>query len=517
MTRRAHQLLAVLLVLATVATPLVGAVAAADDTRPAELAIRQESYVDGDVSRQQQNGTPVYSAAGERIWIKPQNFDPANVVDFGVDRAAGELGYDQELGAYTFSSEGEEASFTLYWIVLEQQQVAAANNTTTTKVQRVRYEATVRITDQVDLDHVPAGQLDRLREDADQWQSFNGTLQDIRESDLLLWAFRKDPPDTETLLQGMINTYITTRDPLRLLTGGLMAVILTLTLTVGGLLFLAIREGIAAIAARRMRTRLNQARANEPYEGELSDRVLEADREERDQIWSNQDFQDFGWSDHEAAAYRELGKTPREAFERIVTDVIPPKLQIRERLQAMSQLGYVALVRERDDDGAVVDAEVVLEDEIEGEDPEIVELDDPDEDLVEALWNDRAMLEFDPVEADIDLGDFETEPVTLSVDEALAELGLQVDRFEDEKDAMRLLHEHIEAAASSDYTDDVGTPKTSMRVLQSWLETSTWLRDVHGFPSARKLADHLEAAIKRFDPGREAEEYAEDVRSGKDA
>jgi hypothetical protein len=509
-------LLAVLLVLATVATPLVGAVAAADRTEAAELTVRQESYVGGDVDLQTQNGTPIYSAEGERILIVPQNFAPENVVDFGVDRGTGELAFDQGLGAYTFSSEGEVASFGLYWVVLEETQVAGANATNSTAVDRVRYEATVRITGQADLDHAEAGTVEEMRRDANNWRSFNDTLQDVRESDLLFWALRKEPPDTETLLQGMVNTYVTSRDPFRLLTGGLFAVIITLTFTLGGLLFLAMREGLGAWKSRKLWKRLRTYRSNEPYEGELSERLLEADRAERSQIWSNSDFQDMGWSDHEADAYRELGRTPREAFEQILS-IMPPEQIIRERLQAMAQVGYSARVLDRDADDEIADAEVVPIEDVDDDQDDVASLADPSDALVEAVWNDHAMIHFDPTEADIDVSEFEQEPTTVSIDELADELPVQIERFEDEKALAKLVHEHVDTAARSEYCDEQGTPNTSMRALGSFLETSTWVRDTHGFPAAGKLAEMLETAIRKFDPGLEAAEYADDVRSGKDA
>lgn len=512
MNKRTRQLLAALLVLATVAGPIAGVAAAADTTRAADLVVRQESYVDEDVTRQQQNATSVYTVRGERITIKPRNFDPSNVVESGVDRGIGTLSFDEELGVYHFSSDGEEASFNLHWIVLEETEVAGSN---ATEIQRVRYEATIRVVGLANVDHVRPGTLAELREDGEKWRDWNDTLQDVREMDLLLWSFRGDPPDTETLLQGMVNTYVTTRDPFRLLTGGFFAVIITLTLTVGGLLWLAIREGLAAIAARRLRKQLNIYKATEAEEREVSERLLEIDRAETDRIWSNLDFNDFpGWPDHEADSYRDLGHTPRAAFERIVTDIMPPELQIRERLQALDQLGYVARVRERDEEGSVVDAELVKEDEFVFSEAEQVSIADPGDDLVEVLWNDQTLIDWNPVAADLDISEFETDPVTFSLDEALDAIDLQVDRFEDEKAAAKLLQDHIEWAAKSEYTDDLGTPKTSMRVLNSFLETSTWLRDVHGIPSARILVDHLERAILDYDPGKEAEEFADTVREG---
>lgn len=512
-----RQLLVALLILATVAGPTLGAVAAQEAAKPAELVVRQESYVDEAVSVQTQNGTPVYTARGEQLWLKPQNFDARSVVDFGVDRGAGAISYDDAFGAYEFSSQGEQASFTVFWVVLEETQVSGANNTT--QVSRVRYEATIRIVELASVDHVRPGELEDMRAAANNWESFNDTLQDVRESDLLLWSLRQEPPDTETLIQGMINTYVTTRDPFRLLTGGLFAVVVTLTLTVGGLLFLAIREGLAAIYARKLRKRLNIYQATEAEEGEISDRILELDRSEREQIFANLDFQDLTsgdrlWSDHEAASYRSLGQTPRAAFERIITDIMPPELQIRERLQAMSQLGYVAAVRERDEDGEIVDAEIVRESEFIFDEDEKIPIDDPSEYLVDAVWNDQTMIDFDPVAADISIDAFETDPVTFTIDEALEALDLAVDRFEDEETAAKLLQDHLEWAAKSEYTDETGTPRGPLRVLNSFYETATWIRDINGPPSARILAEHIERALLEYDPGREAVEYAEDVREG---
>lgn len=513
-TKRA--LLAVFLLLSVAVGPVATA-AAADVTRPADLVVRQESYVQESVSVQTQNGTPVYTVRGEQVWLRPSNFAPESVVDFGVDRGAGELAYDEAMGAYTFSSDGEQASFSVYWIALEEVAVGGANNTSTT-VQRVRYEATIRVVDQADLEHAQTGELAALREDANNWRSWNETVQDVREMDLLLWTFVRggEPPSTEALLEGMISTYVTTRDPLRLLTGGFFSVIVILTLSLGGLLYLAIREGYAAYAARRMKKKLNIYRAVESDEGEISDRVLEADRREREQVWGNLDFNDFGWSDHEAAAYREaLGDTPREAIERIATDILPPVLQVHDRLQAMSQVGYVARVLERGEDDEVLEAEVAREDDVDDDD-DVEQLDEPSEDLLDELLTDPVMIwDFDPTAVDLDFSEFSDPPVTFTLDEALDALRLQVERFEDPKAVAKLLQEHVEWAASSDYTDEHGAPRSTQRVLNSFLETSQWLADVHSIPSARILAEHIETALLAYDPGREAKRFADDVREGK--
>lgn len=522
MSQRTHRLLVAILVLASVAVAPVAGAAAADVTRPADLVVRQESYVNEDVTVQTDNGTPVYSVRGERIWLRPSNFDPSTVVDAGIDRGAGELSYDEEMGAYTFTSEGEEASFTLYWIALEQVAVGGTNSSNTS-VQRVRYEATVRVVGQAQLDHAEAGELEALRQDADNWRSINDTFQDVREMDLLLWTLARggEPPSTEALIEGMINTYVTTRDPFRLLTGGFFQVIVLLTLSLGGLLYLAIREGWAAYVGRRMKKRLNIYRAAEAEEGELKENILEQDRQERLQIWSNLDFNDFGWSDHEAAAYRELGDTPREALEHLITDVLPPTLVVHDRLQAMAQQGFVARVLERedaeDDDepGDVLEAEVVRADDVDDDD-DVEELDEPTLDLVDALSNDLVMIwDFNPAEAGIDLESFADPPTTFTLSEALEELQLPIDRFEDEQAAAKLLHEHVEWAADSKYTDEYGTPRSSQRVLNSFLSTSRWLADTQDLPTPRILAEHIEAMLLAHDPGREAEEFAREVRAGK--
>lgn len=513
--------LALLLLVSTVATAGLVPTAAAQQTdlttRSADLDVRQESYVEGDVSRQASNGSPVYVAGGERIWLKPRNFETNSVVQFGVEREGADMSYDQALDAYTFTSNGAEATFDVYWIVVEPvTSTNASTNQTTTATRRIRYEATIRVDRQADLDHLAAGEIGAIRSDAANWSEVEDRIEDLQRQDLLLWQVLRggDPPDKETILEGAFAAYVTTRDPFRLLTGGLRVVIITLVLTVGGLAYLALREGYGAVAFWRMKRALNIYKSTEAAEGEVSDRVLELERVEKERALQNVDWQALGFSDHEAEAYRQIGDTARQGFENLLSE-IPPFVWFRDRLRAMHHCAYRAVVDY--DDDTIKNAELVDLDEIGApEEDETVALDDVDDELLVELTDDPLAWSFNPVLADYDPKDvFDVDPPTLSLDGFATELSRQVEAFDSPEQLAQGLHEHVRAVAASEYCDSEGRPRVDRRAINSWLRASQLLGESMNIPSARVAAQHLERVLIDHDPAREAEQLAEEIEGGR--
>lgn len=523
-SNRTRLLIAVWLVLAMVATPAVTSTAIAQTAeqtiRTADLDVRQESYVEGDVSRQASNGTPVYVVGGERVWLSPRNFDTNSVVQFGVEREGADMAYDQGLDAYTFTSNGAEATFDVFWIVVEPvTSTNASTNQTTSATRRVRYEATISVDRQADLDHLAAGEIDQIRSDAENWSEVDDRIEDLQRQDLLLWQVLRggDPPNKETILDGAFTAYVTTRDPFRLLTGGLREVVVLLVLSVGGLAYLALREGYGALAMWRMKRALNIYKSTEADEGEVSDRVLELDRVERERALQNIDWQSepLNFNDHEAEAYRQIGDTARQGFENLLSE-IPPFVWFRDRLRAMHHCGYRAVV-EYDDDGDIEHAELVDLDEMGAPDEEeTVGLEDVDEDLLVELTDDPLVWSFNPVLADYDPQDvFDVDPPTLSLDGFASELSRQLEAFDSSEDLAQGLHEHVRAVAASEYCDSEGRPRVDRRAINSWLRASQLIGETMNIPSARVAAQHLERVLIDHDPAREAEQLAEEIEGGR--
>ena len=507
--------LAVLLV-TTAVTPATLAQQADQPVRDAELTVRQESYVEEGVARKAANGTPVYEVRGERVWLRPSNFDAGSVVQFGVEREGADLTFDQSFGAYSFTSNGAEASFRVFWVVIEPVSTTNATNGTVAATRRVRYEATIKVVGQADLDHLAAGQIGEIRADAATWSEVDDRLEDLQREDLLVWQLLRggDPPSKEVILQGAFAAYVTTRDPFRLLTGGLRNVIIVLVLSIGGLAYLAMREGYGAFAFWRMKRALNIHKSNEAAEGELAERVLEFERSEKHKALQNVDWQDLGFNDDEAAAYRQLGDTTRQGFENLLAE-LPPAVWFRDRLRAMHHCGYRALV-EREDGGDVLEAELVELDAPDAPDePFLTDLEDVDDELLAALTDDPLAWSFDPVTADYDPVDvFDVDPPTLSLDGFADELERQLEWFDDPEQLAQGLHEHVRAVAASNYTDSEGRPRVDRRALNSWLRASQLIGETMNVPSARVAAQHLERILIDHDPTREAEQLAQEIEGG---
>lgn len=512
--------------------------ATAVPTDGADLVVRQESYIGKDVKQSSADGRPVYTARGERLIIVPQNFQADNVVDFGVTTDAGTLDYDSTLGAFIFSPEGEQASFQMYWIVAQQ---AAATGGNSTGSQQHKYVATIKIAGGVGLAHRPTTEFSQTRQAAANWNEFNSTIQDVRDQDLLLWF--GPPPDTETVINGMVATYVTSRDPFRLLSGGLTAVILTLTLTIGGIAWLALREGYAALAMYKLRSKLGLYRSIEHAEAEISERVLALDLQERERAVANKDWNDK-YTDTEAAALRELADTPREGLIEAGNRLLP-EVWLGDRLKALASFGFVARVTERDADGSIADAELVPPDDVTGNpsaDPapdggtatagdgddgdegpdgarpdDIVSLGNPSRDLTLALADDPVVIhEFDMGSANIDPETLDSSPTSYTLPELLDEFEIQFQHFDDMAAAGEALHEWIDVIAESPYCEADGTPRPARVALNSLLSSMQWLGDGYDHPTARLMSEYVERVLVEYDPSRESQQVVRDIKHGKD-
>lgn len=174
MKRLATVLLAVLLV----GSGLPAVAGAAPQTSDAELAIEQSEYIKQGVGTARADNSTVYIVHDSTIELKPQNFDTSNVVGFGVLTDAGELSYNERMGTYRFSAGNNTGTFELYWEV-EQRRLVQQNNSTTTQTVRKRYTATIRVDSTKAYQHIPAGSLQDIRQDAKNWESWESSLKSI--------------------------------------------------------------------------------------------------------------------------------------------------------------------------------------------------------------------------------------------------------------------------------------------------------------------------------------------------
>ena len=542
MTNRTHyRLLAVIVaVLAVTATaaPALAATTPPDD-RDARLTIEQPGYVDSDVQQKSLNGTSTYVASGDRLLVKPTNFQSEDVVDFGVEEQAGSLTYDDSLGLFELDANAE-GTYHVYWVVRERYAVtnttsnttgnATTTNTTTTRTRRVTYSAAIRVSGGVDTVHLSEGEHEQLERHSTLGETVNATLQEVRSKNLPLVS---NTGSDRELFGKIASFYVQYGSPLSWLTGTLGQIMLLIVLSLAGWFLLAVNFGGFGAVIYRLKKKLNIHEVTEAEEGALADRQATLDHEERKRKAQNLNWHDDifeqPWT---ADGFREaFGDIPREGFHDYQKTAFLPEVWMRDRLQAMGRAGWTARVDradieagaevdpEADDEDAVaaiVDAELVApETDAESVDGEVVALESDLDAFVDVFdWETEAIQRFDLVGADIDWSALDTKPPTLDADELTAALDEQSDRFEDSEVAAQYLKEFMETISEHEYTDADGQPETTRRILNDFLQAAQYQRDVVKLPGADIIIEHIERALADHDRSDQAHEFAEEVREG---
>lgn len=513
----------------------------ADMTRAADLAIQQPDYVDSQVAKSLSGDRPVYEAAGGQLSISP-SVPYEDVVDYGVSTDAGSLSYNPEFGYYTFDSEGKEGSFDLYWMV--ETETDGGNST-----ERVQHVATVQITDDAQVQVVDPGQYQSLQEDAQKWEEWNTTLGEIQEDDLLLHTLT-GTPDKKTIQEGMVDTYRDSRDPGQYVLNSYRAIVTLLIFSAGGYFFLVQVFGGLLPAVRELYGRLNRHEENEKYEGELAERQAEQHKHDRLQIDADIDYQDVpGFTDHDAAAFREMATTPLELYS-YVRGHTPWKKTVRDRLRAMSDCGYAARVTLADDDIATdggddadlpalpsgdddtdlsdlladgdANAEIVALDDVLDTDEtiddrdELWPIDDPSEALVEEVAADPTIWRtFDLTKADVDASSFDEPLETQSLKHIVEELDPPMEYWDTKEEFGQHLLEVFQFLETQPITDSDGDVRTGLFALNRYLQLEQYLADVEGVPGARSRSEAIERALIDYDPTAETDRFVTEVRQGR--
>lgn len=520
-------LLVALLVVSTLSMITAGATATPTN-RDADLAIQQPHYIDGDVRQTSQNGTTVYRVSGAEIEVRPRNFDPENVVDYGVATGGGaQLQYDEQFGEFVFSVP-KTGTYELYWSVEEEVQVNKSDesNTTDTEVvtQQQRYTATIRVEGGLNLKHVQAGSMEATRQKAAQWQELNATVQDLRHTGFLVNLGIKKPPTTQEVVQGMVNAYKTIHAPLQMLTGNFTTVVFIAGTTLGGWLFVLVLVGPLVGALAYAYYRYNVKDSIEADEGRLAKRLAKAEYQRAKEKLANWRFTDITDDDHYAEGLRDEGRNPLQAFSN-------REGKLRDRnlfhaiLQAMAECDYVAVIDERaatdggdDTEPAIEAAHVVHEDELDDEaDVETMDLrvDSVEHPLIEALDpNQDEILEFDLVDAEFDRGEVNPTPVdTYDLEEMLETTEYDLRMFGDAKTAAQYHVKFLRDIREHPITDDRGNVDELRYWLEQNLDTANLLRDRFELPVELRVK-MWERAIEEYDAGAAAEETLDDVREG---
>lgn len=492
-----------LLLVATVAGP-----ASAVDVRPAELAIEQPHYVDGEVTESRDNGTPIYTVQDGRLKILPQNFGNGDVVGFGVETEGASLSYNEQLEVFEFRTE-HTGTFRLYWSVEIDREVTQ-NNTTTTETVRQRYVAVVRVEENGEYDHVPAGSLEEQRDAAENWSAFAGAVRDIYGKDANL----------ERRTQQAIHLLQLQADPLGALSGQFTSILLTLFITLGGLVVLLL-FGVWHVGVRWSDIRyIHREESKKATDQDIEDRLVELKHEERQRMLQNTDWNDLLEDDNLARAMRDVfGETVYDGTCRLQELTLPENL-VRDRLGVMGLNGYVGVV-ERDGD-EIVDAD--LRTELTVDEAETVELTDSPEEFLDALdWSHPDLRSFDLAGAETTHADVDPEDrpdvslEALDLEELMERLEVQQQDFETPDVWGEYLLEFVEDVRQSEYTDEHGTPDATRYVLNAWLQTAQLERDCFDVPLLEYLGEAIEHALADRDPVASAEQVVSKVEAGKGA
>lgn len=517
-------LLAVLAV-STLAAP--AAAAAGGDSRPldareARLAIEQPAYVDGDVSQRSIDGVRTYTASGERLRVQPTNFDPADVVDYGVEEDEATLTYDEQFGVFNFEP-AAEGTYHVYFVTREQYaagNTTAANTTNSTETVRVRYEAAIRMEGSLNTVHISQEERDQLERHAELGATVNATLEDIRERSL---PFVDNSGSDREIFRDMAGVYVNWGYPGSFFTGSLQQIMLLLVMSLGGLFLIAVTFIGFGRVYHKAKKKLNIFEVTEAEEGALAERQAEIDDKERQQAFQNMDWSDIFPNPTVADAFRDsMGETPKDGFDKLLRTELAPEVWIRDRLQAMGMDGWHARVErtptsaDSDSDGRIESAELLDPGtDLDDVDGDVIAVDDELDQLVDVLdWECDELREFDLTNADIDWNAMDTKPVTLDAPTLVEELDLQYDRFGNDEVAAQYLDEFITTVREHEFTDSDGDPETVREHLNDLLRACQYYGDVAELPGAEVARQHVQRALSDHDENEQARQYAEEVRAG---
>lgn len=500
------------LLFAALAVALVAAAAGAGAAAPAiqedstavdaEIAIQQPSYVESSVDTPTENGSTVYVASGERLLIAPQNFDADAVVNYGIDTDAGRLSVDEDLGLYRFDPQGETGTFRMFWVANVETGVDANGSAT---VQQQRYETRVRIAGQSQMEHLTPAEADRRQNMADLGEYVNATVGDLQERGLLF--FPEDGSDRE-VVDAMASRAISTGDPAAALTGNATQFVLLMFLSLGGAVVGGVMLAVLVYYMYRYYKQKRDIESVEAVEGEIDVRELDVEERERMQALANQTPADIFEDEHVAAAMRDVfGETLLDAWMRLQSLILPEAV-VRDRLQAMGHSGWAAAP---DGDGGF---DLVEGDPAEGDD-DLESLTPPAEEVVAGVdWDASALRNFDLVDADVDPGDFESDPETLTLTELTESLDVQMRNFENEEEFGAYFYDLIDHIRESDFTDHQGRPDDLRVAINCFLKAAGLLGDRHHWPVADFWADASEYALTKYDRADQVSQYVDDVQNG---
>lgn len=490
--RRVSLALVTLLALGTV----VPSASAAFVERPADIAVEQPHYIEGGVTTTSTNGSTVYRASGPVVRIQPQNFDGSNVTESGIGTtgANATLSYDQDMQVYTLET-SENATIELYWVVREGVQVGNS-----TEVRDVRYEAQLRV-QQTDIEHVQAGTIDQYRSDAANWSAFEAGVREVVGNGA----------NIEQEAQTAINLLDLKYNPLSALTGEFTGLLVTLFITIPGLVIVLLAVGGHLVSRRKDITEQRRQRQLDAERAELEDELDAFEEHERLSALEGMDWNDI-FDDATARAFREhLGETVLDGWLTIQS-VLTPETLVRDRLRAMSDT-HVAVEEPAPDGGAGEGPSWTLVpwgETAEDTDAAVQELAEPSDEVVDGIdWDDPELREFDLSAADIEH--------SLEIETLTEELDIDTTRnFDSEEAFTEYLVEFLDTVVGHDYTDADGRVRPMRHALNLWLRTLRVVGEREGVPTARYSAEHVESLLRSYDSESQIAKWVNRVETGQE-
>ena len=295
----------------------------------ADLGITQPHYVDGSVEKRTDNRT-TYLVSSGHLELRPRNFDPDAVTEFGVSSSSASLRYDELTGQYVFDT-SETGTYRVTFYVAEQQTVNTANGTTTEMVER-RYVAWITV-EQAGYVHISEENYDELQTDAANWSEVVATFQPLGPQSM----------DIEKKLSDAADAYQFISEPWAALKGGFVATIIIMTTEPGGQLVLALLLIIPVAVSAPIFVRYRRQQKLLPEVEAIDQEKMEQFREKRKRILAEDTPHDLPLSPRTADKLREaLGENMLQITNRI-DELVGSHTVKRVFVQAMGQHNRVAV------------------------------------------------------------------------------------------------------------------------------------------------------------------------------
>jgi hypothetical protein len=490
------RLIAVLLVLvaATAFAPAALATQDATTTERADLTISQPHYVDTSVNVDQGSNATTYEVKGSYFEIQPENFQPGDVIDYGVEQDSASLSYDKTTGEYILDTSNQAGTFSVYWIVTTStgattnttEETSPGNetnttdstsgneSTTTSSPERVRYEAQIQ-TSTGGLAHIEQSKLNQLQEDAQNWSEVVSTFGNLGG----------DSVPIETKLETAANWYQFSVNPFSALSGDFTAAILMLVLTNGGRLALALLIGVPLLALAPVAIKYRSLKDRLPDVDELDQQQLEMYAQQRKEQAVEVTPHDLPMNGRTADKLQSILGENLWEIKDTIHRLFDHEQTKQAFLQAMAYNGATATIT-HDDDGVrevvVYDSDADPPDSAEA----LADLDDQDFDAVveHADWsqvNQNALRHDVPVdEVDVPIAPTDDE------NDLVDELDVSIpEDFESREAFAEAIFEVWKFLAAHDYTDDHGQAREEQTLLNIFSLLSTVTAERYDHPDVR--------------------------------